>query len=95
MTVDEVKVRVLESHPAQLAIDARGTTSTAGWTKPQLQVQSEQAKDGTLTLKFVATPPSGVAAQVIAPISATTTVTKPNDFRRVVVIARTNQKVEP
>jgi hypothetical protein len=92
-SVTEVTVRVMESHPEQLAIEARGATRSGGWRNPQL-VPDHSAKyePGVLYFKFVAEPPRGPALQALTPITARVTAVKPAGFREVRVVASTNSK---
>jgi len=91
-SVQDVTVRVMESHPEQIHVEARGEASSGGWTKPQLRAVSDPRPGGIYVLEFVAEPPEGIATQALTPISATTTFVKPKGFRGVEVIAQTNRK---
>ncbi|MDQ3620974.1 MAG: hypothetical protein M3463_00570 [Verrucomicrobiota bacterium] len=92
-TVDKVTVRTLESFPERLVVEASGTARTGGWTAPQLRLRAAQTRDGTLTFDFVARPAEGIATQAITPIKASVTLEKPKFFRRVRVVAETNDKL--
>ena len=91
-TVEEVTVRVMESYPEQLHIEARGSTRTGGWTDPQLRLQRSSGSAGRYEFQFVARPLDGVAMQAIMPIRAVKTMQKPADYRGVIVFAETNSK---
>ncbi len=68
--ITELHVGILESFPPKLDITVRGTVTTAGWTDPQLKpfTYVQAPPDGVYDFDFVATPPKGVAAQVMTPI---------------------------
>jgi len=73
-TVDEVRVEtliVIPENPPAMAVSARGTVLTTGWTAPVLapRVYIVPPKDGILDLDFMAEAPTGFSAQVICPIS--------------------------
>ncbi|MBD9628011.1 hypothetical protein IB279_34225 [Ensifer sp. ENS06] len=75
-TVDEVRVEgliVIPENPPAIAISARGTVPTTGWTRPDLVpwVYIVPPKDGILDLDFVSSQPPGIVAQVVSPISVT------------------------
>ncbi|MBW4420649.1 MAG: hypothetical protein KME13_15670 [Myxacorys californica WJT36-NPBG1] len=72
VTVTAVNLTLLESHPPQLQIIARGTVPSTGWTNPQLipLVYVQAPPDCIYDFEFVATPPTDPAAQVITPIVA-------------------------
>lgn len=75
-SVDEVHVEsliVIPENPPAIAVSAKGTVLTTGWTQPDLTpwVYIVPPKDGILDLDFVATHPVGLVLQVICPISVT------------------------
>ncbi|MER9215868.1 hypothetical protein NKI54_28065 [Mesorhizobium sp. M0663] len=73
-SVDEVHVESLfVPNPPAIAVSAKGTVPTTGWTQPDLAPWSYIAppKDGILDLDFVATQPTGLVLEVICPISVT------------------------
>lgn len=55
-----------------LLITAFGRANTTGWTQPHLQpfLYFVPPQDGIWDFVFVATPPSGIAADIITPITA-------------------------
>lgn len=72
VTVTDIDLLVLESFPPQLQIVARGTVPTEDWTNPQLVpvVYVQAPPDGIYDFTFIATPPEGIAAQIVTPIAA-------------------------
>jgi hypothetical protein len=77
----------------RITVKANGSVVTAGWKDAKL-VRVSKA-DGTLTYDFVATPPppDAMVAQVITPISVTSTTTPLPSFpTKVKVVAQTNSK---
>jgi hypothetical protein len=58
--------------PHSVKICARASVPTSGWTNPQLRpvIYVQAPPNGIYDFDFVATPPSGIAAQVITPIQA-------------------------
>ena len=61
--------------PPQLVVTANGEVPTGGWTGASLNRRTYVAApaDGIWEYDFVATPPSGMATQVITPISGSNT----------------------
>jgi hypothetical protein len=76
LEITELNVSILESFPPQLKVLAKGTVPSAGWTNPQLipYVYIQAPPDGIYDFDFVATPPKGVAAQVVSPIRVSATL---------------------
>jgi hypothetical protein len=70
-TVLNVKC-VIQSAQRQLIVTAEGEVPTGGWTSPVLKrrVHVTPPADSIWEYDFVATPPSGMATQVMTPISA-------------------------
>jgi hypothetical protein len=68
--ITNLHVGILESFPPQYEVTVRGTVTSAGWTNPQLRPYTyvQAPPDGVYDFDFVATPPQGVATQVITPI---------------------------
>lgn len=62
----------LQKSPSQLTIVASGEVPTAAWTGATLRRRTYVAApaDSVWEYDFVATPPSGMAAQMITPITA-------------------------
>ena len=89
--VDSIAVRILETHPEQIHVEAHGQTETAGWSSPQL-LQIGSGHGGMVEFEFVARPPSGPAAQVLTPITGATIVVMPDRFEGVRVLAKENSK---
>jgi len=90
--VDEVSVRVMESYPEQLAIEARGSVRTGGWTDAELELKRASGANGVYEFRFVARMPAGMVTQAITPIVATKTMQKTRNYRGALVIAETNAK---
>jgi hypothetical protein len=96
LEVTEIKLVTLRTFPPRLKISVSGTVSSRGWSYPQLvpSVYIKAPPDGIYDFDFVATPPDGVAAQVITPIGATYTwQTLPQNLKGVRVHAATNCQV--
>jgi hypothetical protein len=74
----------------QVTVVAQGIANTSGWTEPTLRLR--RVLEGVLEFDFVAVPPKEASLQVLTPISATTTVTRPPNFTGVRVFAETNSK---
>ena len=87
--VEEVSVRVMESYPEQLAIEARGSVRNGGWTDAQLELKRDSGANGIYEFRFVARMPAGMVTQAITPIAATKTMQKPRNYRGALVIAET------
>ena len=68
--ITDLHVGILESFPPQLDITVRGTVTSAGWTDPHLRPYTyvQAPPDGVYDFDCVATPPKGVATQVMTPI---------------------------
>jgi len=95
LEVVRVAVSYLKSNPPQLKIDADGKTNTAGWSNAALieHIYITPPADGMYEYDFVATPPAGIAAQVVTPISAhTVRHSIPKGMKGVRVIASKNKK---
>jgi hypothetical protein len=86
MQIDSARISV---EPDGFAIDAFGTSESAGWKNPTLVVAGVVA-NGVATVDFVACRPE-VSAQVLTPIQAHTTLDLDlATTRQVVIRARTN-----
>jgi hypothetical protein len=70
LEITEVNLALLESFPPQLQITVFGTVPSTGWKNPVLipYTYIQAPPDGIYDFDFGATPPEGVAAQVISPI---------------------------
>ncbi len=71
-------VQVLDHGAKGFAIVALGQVSTTGWTASRLEpfFYLTPPKDGILDLDFSASPPTGLAGDVITPISASIVIGK-------------------
>lgn len=89
--IKEVELLILESFPPQLMINVSGFASTSGWTQPELRVDDNDPSDGVYEYEFVATPPRGIALQVLTPITASLHLGEiPQDFKGVKIHASSN-----
>lgn len=72
-SVDDVQLAILKTFPPTLRIVATGMVNTGGWSDPQLvpYIYVSPPADGIYDFDFIASPPSGIAIQVILPITAT------------------------
>lgn len=77
--------------PARVQLQAGGEVRSAGWQQPQLRLLPAASPTATLQLEFVATPPDGMAAMVISPISATLDIALPANVTHIEVLAETNR----
>lgn len=70
LEVTEVKLAVLESFPPKLRIQASGTVTSGGWSRPQLipYVYIQAPPDGIYDFDFVAESPEGVTTAAVSPI---------------------------
>ena len=73
-----------------VTVEAKGSVRTGGWTTPELVRIA--GTSSTMTFRFVATPPDGMATQVITPIAAKKTVgpLRPPYPKKVKVLAETS-----
>ncbi|MGH1542858.1 MAG: hypothetical protein ACRBHB_20735 [Arenicella sp.] len=70
-SISSINLHILESEPPKLSVSVSGFATTTGWTQPELlPLEKKLSADGILDLDFVATPPSGISAPVMTPISA-------------------------
>jgi hypothetical protein len=93
--VTGLSFQILKSNPPKLAIIANGSTRTGGWSNPELRPLFEPGvipKGGIYEFEFVATPPQGIAIQVISPINAVYYFEEMPQQINVVVYAETNKK---
>ncbi len=90
--VNAVSVKPLKGTPVKWRINAAGTVTTSGWTKPQLvlRVHVHPPLDGLMELDFVAEPPAGISLQVLQPVAAQIDVPVPGWARGVKVLSATN-----
>lgn len=63
---------MIHKSPSQLRVTANGEVPTGGWTGPALRRRTYVAApaDSIWEYDFVATPPAGMATQVITPMTA-------------------------
>ena len=95
-SVEEVQLSIMKTNPPQLAIFAKGTVRTGGWTNPELVevVYIAPPADGIYDYEFRATPPTGPSTDALTPIEAKTIrASIPSDLKGVRVVAETNSKV--
>jgi hypothetical protein len=71
--IDNARLTVLRTHPPSLSITVEGKTSTPGFTEFHLEhyVYINPPADGIYDADMVATPPAGIALQVITPFEHT------------------------
>jgi hypothetical protein len=93
MSVNNVEVVAMQSHPEQVVIKADGTVRTGGWTDPKLVPSAEPVRDGIYHFDFVARKPEGMVTQALTKISVSHNLgAKPENFRGVEIHAETNSK---
>jgi hypothetical protein len=95
LSVEEVQLSILKSDPPQLAIFARGTVRTGGWSNPELVeiIYVTPPADGFYEYEFRATPPTGPSTDALTPIEAKTVRHSiPPELKGVRVIAETNRQ---
>ena len=70
LEISELHVSILESFPPQLRVTVYGTTSSPGWTEPQLVPYTyvQDPPDGIYDFDFMAIPPTGIITKVVSPI---------------------------
>lgn len=94
-SVESVVVEILESFPPRLRVTVQGTAATGGWTGIALQ-PAISINPTLLALELVGTPPSGMATEVISPVSAEYTQTFSGPLpTSVIVYAATNNVSVP
>lgn len=96
--VTELSFQILKSNPPKLAILAGGNTRTGGWSDAELRplfVPGVTPKGGVYEFEFVATPPQGIAVQMITPIAAVYIFEEMPKTVTVVVYAETNKMKMP
>jgi len=95
--VTDVTISVLEKLPPILVVNASGNVSTGGWSNPALvrMVYVTEPVDGIQDYQFMATPPAGIAPDVISPVHATDSWDNPPKWvKGVRVKASTNSMEE-
>jgi hypothetical protein len=94
LEITAVQLAILKSDPPQLNINAKGNTSSSGWTNPELKpfVYVAPPQDGIYDFDFVATPPAEGSATVITPIEVTHTLSPlPGELKGVRIHATQNK----
>ena len=91
--VDSVEAHLNKTNPPELVISVGGTVTTLGWSKGQLspRVYVTPPTDGIYEFDFEAQPPSGMAGQVLSPISANYSAEAPVGIKGVKVYANQNE----
>jgi hypothetical protein len=95
--VTDVTVSVLEKMPPILVVNASGNVTTGNWSNPGLVriVYVTEPPDGIQDYDFMATPPGGIATDVISPVHATDSWDNPPKWvKGVRVRAATNSMEE-
>lgn len=99
MSVTSLDVRVMESHPEQLHLEARGRVRTGGWQNPTLRATGDgaNAASDVLVFEFAAEPPpaDAMTTQMVTPVTASITVAKPPRIQSVRVVSETNSVTVP
>lgn len=94
-SVDGVAIRYIPTllPPNLIAIEAKGTVPTGGWTNPELRRRGI-TRDGIIEFDFVAQPPAPdtIVTQAFTPVTASTQTEVPDNFAGVRVHARTNSR---
>ena len=72
-----------------LIVQASGLSATAGWTSITLKLDDPTPEDRIVELALEGTPPSGLAIQVLTPVSASLVVPAEN-VDGVLIKSRTN-----
>ena len=70
--VTKVSISILEKEPPMLVVKASGNVPTGGWSHPGLSrvVYITPPADGIQDYEFMATPPSGMATDIISRVEA-------------------------
>ncbi len=96
--ITSLKLEISKSLPPILTINAEGRVRTGGYSKARLEprIYVHPPADGIYEFDFVATPPPGMATQVISPIKAEPYHWEdyPKDLKGVKVYAEENSMVE-
>ncbi len=92
LSVEHVDVEPVEAEPGKLSIAVLGSVNSGAWGQPELRLRTAQPADGILTFDFFAQPPDPSEPQmpVLKNIKLKITVEKPEGYREVKIVARTN-----
>jgi hypothetical protein len=96
-SVEQVSIGYTKSIPPLAIIGAIGTAPTSGWSNGRLapRIYIAPPADGIWDFDFIATAPSGIALQVLSPITSEPFVTEvPEWFKGARVHASTNSKTD-
>ena len=93
--VDSVHIAINKSNPPQLQVSAIGEVSSGGWKAPAIvpRIYFMPPQDGIQDLDFLATPPGGIAIDVMMPLSGDVAITLVDWMKGVRVHAKTNSVV--
>lgn len=71
----DVQVSFTRTRPAGMVVRVKGEVPTGGWTDAQLlrRIYLKTPEDGMWEYDLIARPPSGIATQVITPVTAVDT----------------------
>jgi hypothetical protein len=77
--VNNVHIHLVNSKPTSLIICVIGSVTSSGWSHAELSpwVYISPPADGIYDFDFLATPPTGIALDVITPIAVATAFPKP------------------
>ncbi len=89
--VESVAVRVLESFPEQLHINARGQANSVA---SDARLRPRGVRDGVHEFDFIARLPRGPVTMMMGPITAHHSMTRPPGLRGIRVYARNNSVTE-
>ena len=94
--VTDVSISILEKEPPILVVQASGTVPTGGWSNPGLSrvVYVAEPADGIQDYEFMATPPSGMAPDVITPVHAKDSWDNPPDWIKGVRVRSATNSME-
>jgi hypothetical protein len=90
-TVNEAKFRYIPTlvAPTLIQVSATGMVPTGGWGMGTLRYRGT-TDEGIVEFDFLGKKPTGIVTQAFAPISATTQIDQPENFRGVRVYSATN-----
>lgn len=91
-----VSISILEKQPPILVVQAAGNVPTGGWSHPKLVrvVYVTEPADGIQDYEFMATPPSGMAIDVITPVQASDSWDNPPKWVKGVRVRSATNSVE-